>query len=151
MLVYINFSPRCQYFLSICMISPKWHPKGLEQNLANIFYDWPKSPGSILVAFLEWKHTISASQAAPERHARSLVLSIYICMGTACRPFYEARWITGLLQGRSDRKMWTTHSCSLQFFKMKTKWISVDILLREIINKYITEYITEMKHLRYHL
>lgn len=101
--------------------SPKMVPWILEAALSNLglkwtwlvnTVSWSKNPGSVLVAFWNEKHTISVLQAAPEKHARPLMLSIYICMWTACRPFYEDRWIAGLQEGPSDLSTWTTYPYS---------------------------------------
>lgn len=47
--------------------------------------------------------------------------SVYICMWTACWPFYEGRCIADLLEGYPDLNMWATHPTAYQFFKIKIK------------------------------
>ena len=87
--------------------------------------------------FLEWEmHNIGIT-AAPERHARPLMLSIYICMWTACRPFYEDRWTAGLQEGQQDPNTSATHPSSPPVLNSENKTNTSGHNFKLIIHKYI--------------
>lgn len=109
---------------------------GLKVNLASISEPLAEKSRLNLGCFLEWKCTISVLQTAPERHARPLMLSVCICMWTACRPFYEDRWISGLREEQPDLNTWTTYPYSPQNLKNQNKMNISRRNFRQIMCKY---------------